>query len=86
MEIPNLKIDSLYAYLAVGKDGDEGIMAASLPVNGQMTLMPMVGADIDRIKSLLPMARHIALSSGFTFKIYRFDNKVEITEEIELAD
>lgn len=81
---PNLKVESLYAYLAQGENGTEGIMAASVPINGQMMMLPMVGADIDRIKSLLPIAKQIALASGITFRIYRFDAKVDITEEIEL--
>lgn len=71
------------AYLAQGKDG-EGIMAMSVPIAGQMMMLPMVGADIDRVKALLPMAIQIANASGTTFRIYRFDNKVDITEEIEL--
>lgn len=50
---PDLKIDALYAYLAQGKEG-EGVMGMSVPINGQMMMLPMVGADIDRIKSLLP--------------------------------
>lgn len=84
--IPNLKIDALYAYLAQGDDGNEGVMAISVPVhNNQMIMLPMVGADIDRIKSLLPIAKQTALVSGLTFRIYRFDNKVEITDEIELG-
>jgi hypothetical protein len=87
--IPNLKIDALYAYLAQTDDGYEGVMAMSVPVqpphNNQMIMLPMVGADVDRIKSLLPIAKQIALASGLTFRIYRFDNKVEITDEIELG-
>lgn len=82
-EKPDLKIDCLYAYLAQGEEG-EGVMGMSLPINGQVTMMPMVGADLARIKSLLPIAKQIANQSGFTFRIYRFENKVDITEEIEL--
>lgn len=80
---PDLKIDALFAFLAQGEDG-EGIMAMSVPINGQMMMLPMVGADVDRIKSLLPIAKQIALASGVTYRIYRFDAKVDITEEIEL--
>lgn len=80
---PNLQVNSLFAYLAQGEEG-EGIMAMSLPINGQMMMLPMVGADIARIKSLLPIAKQIAMASGITFRIYRFDTKVDITEEIEL--
>ena len=80
---PNLKIESMFAYVAQDVQG-EGIMASSMPINGQMMMMPLVGADIARIKALLPYAQQIALHSGRTFKIYRFDHKVDITDEIEL--
>jgi len=80
---PDLKIEALYAYLAQGKEG-EGVMGMSVPIAGQMMMLPMVGADIARIKSLLPIAKQIAMASGITFRIFRFDTKVDITEEIEL--
>jgi hypothetical protein len=80
---PDLKIDALYAYLAQGKEG-EGVMGMSVPIAGQMMMLPMVGADIARIKSLLPIAKQIARASGVTFRVFRFDTKVDITEEIEL--
>ena len=81
---PNLQIDSMFAYVAQDEEG-EGVMAMAMPVAGQMMLMPLVGADISRIKSLLPYAKKVALESGRTFRIYRFDHKVDITEEIELS-
>lgn len=81
---PNLIVDVMYAYLAQGEDGQEGIMAASMVFEGQHMFMPLVGADLGRIKSLLPIATDIALKSGQTFRIYKFENKVDITDEIEL--
>lgn len=81
---PNLIINSLYAFLSQGEDGQEGIMAASMIIDGQHMFMPLIGADLSRVKSLLPMATDIALKSGQTFRIYKFDNKVDITDEVEL--
>ena len=81
---PNLIVDAMYAYLAQGDDGQEGIMATSMMIEGQHMFMPLVGADLGRIKSLLPIATDIALKSGQTFRIYKFENKVDITDEIEL--
>lgn len=78
---PNLKIDSMFAFVAQG-EGGEGIMAASMLIDDKEMLMPLVGADINRIKSLLPVAQEVSKHSGRSFKIYRFDNKVDITEEV----
>lgn len=82
---PHLKVDAIYAYLAQGEDGCEGVMAAQVPINGRMTMMPLIGADLTRLKSLLPVANTIALESNMTFRIYKFDNKTDITDEIELG-
>lgn len=81
---PDLKIDGLYAFVAHGPEG-EGIMAASMIIDGQLMMMPMVGADLKRVQSLLPTALEISRASGTPFKIYRFDNKTDITEEVKLS-
>lgn len=78
---PNLKIDSMFAFVANSDEG-EGVMAATMMLYGQPTMMPLVGADLDRIKAFLPLAKQISAQSGRPFKVYRFDNKMDITEEI----
>jgi len=78
---PDLKIDAMYAFVAQGPEG-EGIMAASMFIAGREMMMPLVGADLTRIKSLLPHAREIARVSGKPFRIYRFDNKTDITDQV----
>lgn len=77
------QIEVLYAFISQGPEG-EGVMAASLPIDGQMMMMPLVGSDLKRVKIMLPIARQIALAVGQTFKVYRFENKVDVSEEIEL--
>lgn len=42
-------------------------------------MMPLVGAD----KALYPLAKDISEKSGRSFKVYRFDHKVDITEQIK---
>lgn len=81
---PNLRIESVFAFVANGPDG-EGIMAASVVIDGRLTMLPLIGADMDRIKSLVKIADEIAEASGHPYKIYRFDNKVDITEEVKNA-
>lgn len=79
---PNLKIDSMFAFVAESEEG-EGVMAAQMMMYGQPTMMPLVGADMTRVKTLYPLAKEISKKSGRPFKVYRFDHKVDITEELE---
>lgn len=78
---PDLKIDAMFAFVAQGPEG-EGIMAASMIIDGQLMMMPMVGADLDRVKCLMPTALEISRASGKTFRVYRFDNKTDITDQL----
>lgn len=74
---PNLKIDMLYAFIAQDVDG-EGVMAAQTTINGMSVMMPLIGADLARIKSLLPIVQEISQKTGKSFKLYSFNNKVEM--------
>ena len=74
-------IDRMYAFVADdGGPSDEGVMAFIAPGTGQW--MPMVGADLDRIKSLLPMAESISHQTGKPFKVLLFENRKDVTQEI----
>jgi hypothetical protein len=70
------KIDEMYAFVAVDEDGDEGIPAFS---NGQW-LLPLVGADMDRVKSLMQVAQEMANQSQRPLKILRFSQTEQIGE------
>lgn len=78
---PDLKIDSIYAFIAADDEG-EGIMGAEMEINGKNMMMPLVGADIARIKSLYKIAEEISKVSNTSFKVYKFSGKMDITEEI----
>jgi hypothetical protein len=74
------EIETMYAYLAVDRnDLTEGIIGMSL---GDGTWMPMVGADKERIDSLLPAAQAIAHASGQVVKLVHFSNREVIKENI----
>lgn len=62
-----LKIDELYAFIAVDKDG-EGVMAFK---EGGIWI-PMIGADMERVDSLKPFADHLSKKSGIPYEIRRF--------------
>lgn len=71
-----LRIDEIYAFVAKHPNGDEGVMAF-LATTG--VYMPMVAADVDRVRSLVPVARNIARQAGVTFTIRRFTMMTDVT-------
>ena len=46
--------------------------------------MPMVCADEERIKSILPMAIKISEMSGQPFRVIKFTNRKDITEQLNI--
>ena len=66
------KIDELYAFTGIDDDGDEGVVVFQTP-SGMM--MPMVGADLASVESLMPIAENIALVTGKQIAIYKFSKK-----------
>ncbi|KKL12546.1 hypothetical protein LCGC14_2534710, partial [marine sediment metagenome] len=74
-EMPK-KIIELYAFIATDNNGDEGITAMLV---GNKWL-PMVGADMDRIESLRPVAEKIAGIHGQKIIIAKFTNRVHIED------
>jgi len=72
------KIEKMFAFVAedAGPD-DEGIMGMSM---GSL-MMPFVGADQARIKSLLEHAKHIQKITGKPFRILEFSVRKDVTQE-----
>lgn len=67
-------IDRLFAVIVRDDDGTEGVAAMITP-GGQM---PMVGADLARLESLLiPVAQMIADASGKTLSVCVFSHREE---------
>lgn len=62
-------IDSIQAFIAVGEDGDEGIIGAMMS-NGMW--MPFVAADMTRLLELKPKAIAIGKATGKVVKLARF--------------
>lgn len=70
------KIDEMFAFVSVDSDGDEGIIG--YPYGDQGGTLPMVGADMDRMTSLVPMAVHVAQLFGVEVKLIKFSVREEL--------
>jgi hypothetical protein len=74
---PGFRVSAMYAFLALDADDDEGVPAILVGT----TMMPLVAADADRLKSLRPVARNLA-RSGTPIRLARFTRR----EDIELLE
>lgn len=69
-------IDAVYAWVCTEPDGGEGIPAVTI---GGITL-PLVGADMDRMKSLRSFAETARQASGLPMRLVRFGRREDLEE------
>jgi hypothetical protein len=68
------KITELFAFCAIDSaDGDEGVAGFINPMTG--LAMPMVGANMERVESLMDMAKQVAKMSGKPVTLCRFSKR-----------
>lgn len=70
-------IEEIHAWVAIGDDGDEGVIAARF---GD-AWVPLIGADAERLLALRPFAEDAAVRTGRTVRLKKFSS-VETVEEI----
>lgn len=67
-------IDALYAWVATEPDGGEGVCSAQI---GDVHF-PLVGADMDRIKSFRAAAEAIHRLTGYPVRLVRFSRREDL--------
>ena len=71
------RITEMFAFISEDKGpDDEGVVGMSA---GQW-MLPLVGADMDRVDSLRPYALDIAGKTGKKIKLVRFTNREDLEE------
>lgn len=73
MDTPKLVITEMWAYIAQTPEG-EGVVA----IKKGIAWMPLVGADLERIQSMRPMAERLAKQSGQRMTLVRFTTRTEL--------
>ena len=73
-----LSIDEMFAFVADDDEG-EGIMGAKIGDSW----MPLVGADMDRVQSLVKIADMIKNETGKNYKVLKFSTREDITSQIK---
>jgi len=70
-----MKIKEMFCFVSVDPgDGNEGIITARM---GSMA-MPLVGADMDRVESLVPLVKKLQKESGTIVKLLKFTTRGEL--------
>ncbi len=71
------KIEAIYAFISIDEGPeDEGIVAALMGDKW----MPLVGADMDRVESLKPLAMGVARATGKRIVLARFGDREDLEE------
>ena len=76
----NFKMETLHAFLAMDDDGNEGIIAAEIPV-GSGRVMPLIAGDGKRWKGIEEIGLHICEQQNIKYRIAKFV-RVPTDEEI----
>lgn len=71
------RIEQMYAFITTDPEDDtEGVIGfQASPTSG---MMPMVGADMERVEQLRPLALSMARASGVEVRVVRFEVRTEI--------
>jgi hypothetical protein len=76
-----LKIEEMYVVVVEDENeaGDESVPAATLS-NGMV--VPLIAADHQRLKQIIPMAEDICATSGTSFRVRKFYIYDDVTDEM----
>ena len=77
-EHPPRPVTELWAWVITEENGGEGVAACEMPINGERFMMPLVGADEERIRSLEPYARIVESKTGLKVHLRRFTNAEDV--------
>ena len=78
------KINEMFAFVSIDSkySGDEGVMG--IFTNGKW--VPLIGADMDRVVSLLPYADIISKKTNIPYRILKFSKREDITEMVKIGE
>lgn len=68
------RIEKVFAFVVVDTDGTEGVPAVKV---GPMVL-PLLGADLKRIESLMPIVKNWVMENNRPVTLYVFENRTEV--------
>lgn len=79
------RIERLFAWVSIDPDGGEGVMAVNMMIAGRPTLVPLVGADMDRVESYREIAEMVARKTGLPARLIEFGSRQEVSDGVAHA-
>lgn len=76
MTEPNV-ISEVWAWISSNEEG-EGVLAVRVLMDGELTWMPLIGADAERMNSLRPQAIKIANERQITVKLIHLTTREDL--------
>jgi hypothetical protein len=71
-----INIEKLTAFIMRDQDGTEGIIGSLTPIG----MMPLIGADLDRIAQIEPIAQRVADTTGLSITVAEFSVRENVRE------
>ncbi len=75
------KVDELFAFVT-SEHQPEGHQEGIIGVATKEGWMPLVGADMERVNSIVAFLKTHKIYDAIPYRIYRFSNKEDITNEV----
>ena len=69
--------DELFAFVAVDKDGNEGVVMATKGGDS----IPLVTSNLETVIDFVPLAAHIAAAQKINIKLYHYKRLGEVANE-----
>lgn len=70
-------ITEMWAWISTNPEG-EGVLAVQAIIDGELTWMPLIGADQERMNSLRPQAITIANRERWTIKLIHLSTREDL--------
>lgn len=74
------RITELWAWISIGEDGEEGVCAQRVELEGEVCMMPLIGADETRVHQLRPYAEAMQRQSGVPVRLVRFQRTADVEQ------
>ncbi len=72
------RFDECFCWVAEAPDGSEGLVGGNIGPGGQW--LALVGGDVDRMRSLRPIAEMTRRGTGYPVRLVRFTRREDLEE------
>lgn len=74
----SFRIEHVWAFVSIDDNDEGGICGAAIGLGGSW--LPLIGADEQRLRALLPLAEEIASATGKRIKLIKLTTREDIME------